>query len=178
MKFFATLIAIAAAMTLLVVTAAPNSQACHRDTNSYDNSVCKKFCGKSGYLLGECGNEGICVCKNKQKSSTTILNIHRGQVHSPVKIITEPKKTVTTTKTLSSQKKRKVVRKTITRVKKVITKTVTVTGSRPHRTASSSKPINNRVPIVVPNKKASLAPTKTTKQPKESAATFTTILYF
>ncbi|KAI8888146.1 hypothetical protein K501DRAFT_282879 [Backusella circina FSU 941] len=52
---------------VMMVSAAPSKKTCHKVTDLHAKSVCKKFCGKTGYLLGECGDEGICVCTKKVK---------------------------------------------------------------------------------------------------------------
>jgi hypothetical protein len=52
---------------VMMVSAAPNKKTCHKVSDAHAKSVCKKFCGKTGYLLGECGDEGICICTKKVK---------------------------------------------------------------------------------------------------------------
>ncbi|KAL0094550.1 hypothetical protein J3Q64DRAFT_1714812 [Phycomyces blakesleeanus] len=51
----------------LLAAAAPKAKNCHLIKDPHANAVCKSYCGKSGYLLGECGKSGICLCK-KSKS--------------------------------------------------------------------------------------------------------------
>ncbi|KAG2237939.1 hypothetical protein INT48_002500 [Thamnidium elegans] len=65
-------LAIFVATLIMMVSAAPSpKKTCQLIKDNHANSVCKKYCGKSGYLLGECGTEGICICKNKKAKKTT-----------------------------------------------------------------------------------------------------------
>lgn len=59
-------LAIFVATMIMMVSAAPSTKkVCHAVKDVHANAVCKAYCGKSGYSLGECGKEGICICKKK-----------------------------------------------------------------------------------------------------------------
>lgn len=65
-------IAILIATLIMMVSAAPSpKKTCQLIKDNHANSVCKKYCGKSGFLLGECGKEGICICKKKSPPKKT-----------------------------------------------------------------------------------------------------------
>ncbi|KAI9271182.1 hypothetical protein EDC94DRAFT_493588, partial [Helicostylum pulchrum] len=65
-------LAIFIATLIMMVSAAPSpKKTCQLIKDPHANSVCKKYCGKSGYLLGECGSKGICICKNKKAVAKT-----------------------------------------------------------------------------------------------------------
>lgn len=53
------------AVVIMMTSAAPSNMACHRLTEPHANTVCKSHCGNAGYLLGECGRDGICLCRTK-----------------------------------------------------------------------------------------------------------------
>ncbi|KAG0918308.1 hypothetical protein G6F62_001559 [Rhizopus arrhizus] len=59
------------AAVIMMATAAPHNKSCHRLKDAHANAVCKAYCGKAGYKLGECGVQGICICK-KTKISTKV----------------------------------------------------------------------------------------------------------
>ncbi|PHZ14499.1 uncharacterized protein RHIMIDRAFT_275260 [Rhizopus microsporus ATCC 52813] len=52
---------------IMVTSAAPSNKACHRLAEPHANAVCKSHCDNAGYLLGECGRDGICLCRTKYK---------------------------------------------------------------------------------------------------------------
>ncbi|KAI9349396.1 hypothetical protein BD770DRAFT_394998 [Pilaira anomala] len=57
---------------IMMVSAAPNpKQTCQVVKDKQANAVCKKYCGKTGYLLGECGSKGVCICKKPTIKKTT-----------------------------------------------------------------------------------------------------------
>ena len=61
---------------MMIVSAAPSSKkTCHALKDPHANAVCKDYCGKTGYLLGECGKTGICIC-NKKKATKKIAKKH------------------------------------------------------------------------------------------------------
>lgn len=62
---FTLYLAVFIAIMIMTVSAAPNKQKCHALKDPHANAVCGKYCGNTGYLLGECGKDGICICKNK-----------------------------------------------------------------------------------------------------------------
>ncbi|OBZ90057.1 hypothetical protein A0J61_01907 [Choanephora cucurbitarum] len=63
---FALYLTIFVAALVMMASAAPSNKRCKTITDAHENAVCKKYCGNSGYLLGECGSSGICLCKNKK----------------------------------------------------------------------------------------------------------------
>jgi hypothetical protein len=67
---FTLYLAVFIATMIMMVSAAPSKQVCHALKDPHANAVCKKYCGKSGYLLGECGKEGICICTKKSPKIT------------------------------------------------------------------------------------------------------------
>lgn len=70
-------LAIFVATMIMMVSAAPNTKkVCHAVKDVHANSVCKTYCGKAGYLLGECGKEGICICKKKTPAKKTVAKKH------------------------------------------------------------------------------------------------------
>ncbi|CAO3665227.1 unnamed protein product [Rhizopus microsporus] len=54
------------AAMIMMASAAPSKKICHTLSDPRANAVCKKYCGKVGYSLGECGNKGICICKSRK----------------------------------------------------------------------------------------------------------------
>lgn len=58
-----------AAVIIMMVSAAPSKMTCHTLSEAHANAVCKGYRGSTGYILGECGMEGICIYSNK---STTV----------------------------------------------------------------------------------------------------------
>ncbi|RCH82315.1 hypothetical protein CU097_005799, partial [Rhizopus azygosporus] len=54
------------AAMIMMASAAPSKKTCHKLKDPRANAVCKKYCGKVGYSLGECGNKGICICKSRK----------------------------------------------------------------------------------------------------------------
>ncbi|KAL7319831.1 hypothetical protein PS15m_002921 [Mucor circinelloides] len=89
MKFILQLSALAAAALISMASAAPGQKTCHTLSEAHANTVCKEYCGSTGYILGECGSEGICICSNK---STTV------KVHSTTLKAWRPLTTATTSK--------------------------------------------------------------------------------
>ncbi|KAF1797633.1 hypothetical protein V8B55DRAFT_1514501 [Mucor lusitanicus] len=88
MKLIPQLSTLAAiALLLSMVSAAPSSsghKTCHTLSEAHANAVCKEYCGSTGYILGECGSEGICICSNK----TATVQIHHTTLHSSVAVTT------------------------------------------------------------------------------------------
>lgn len=72
MKLILQLSALAATALISIVSAAPGQKTCHALSEAHANAVCKEYCGSTGYILGECGSEGICICSNK----TTTVKVH------------------------------------------------------------------------------------------------------
>ncbi|KAI9245579.1 hypothetical protein BY458DRAFT_528686 [Sporodiniella umbellata] len=54
---------------ITMATASVTRKACHKIRDPHANAVCKSYCGRAGYLLGECGNKGICICESKTHKS-------------------------------------------------------------------------------------------------------------
>lgn len=50
---------------IMMATAAPSNKACYTLTEPHANAVCKSHCGDAGYMLGECGDQGICMCQSE-----------------------------------------------------------------------------------------------------------------
>lgn len=51
---------------MMTTKATSHQKTCHPLKEAHANAVCKEYCGSVGYLLGECGKEGICVCEKRQ----------------------------------------------------------------------------------------------------------------
>jgi hypothetical protein len=51
---------------MMTTKATSHQKTCHPLKEVHANAVCKEYCGSVGYLLGECGEEGICVCEKRQ----------------------------------------------------------------------------------------------------------------
>lgn len=55
-----------AAVIIMIVSAALSKMTCHTLSEAHANAVCKGYCGSTGYILGECSMEGICIYSNKR----------------------------------------------------------------------------------------------------------------
>ncbi|CAO3628564.1 unnamed protein product [Mucor fragilis] len=72
MKLILQFSVLTTAALISIVSAAPGQKTCHALSEAHANAVCKEYCGSTGYILGECGSEGICICSNK----TTTVKVH------------------------------------------------------------------------------------------------------
>ncbi|GAN00995.1 hypothetical protein MAM1_0004c00424 [Mucor ambiguus] len=94
MKLVSQLSALAAAALISFVSAAPGQKICHALSEAHANAVCKEYCGSTGYILGKCGSEGICICSNK----TTTVKVHLTTPHASCSLTA----TATTTSKIST----------------------------------------------------------------------------
>ncbi|KAL9546935.1 hypothetical protein MBANPS3_006426 [Mucor bainieri] len=143
MKFILQLSALAAAL-ISIVSAAPGQKTCHTLSEAHANAVCKEYCGSTGYILGECGSEGICICSNK----TTTVKVYHTTPHASRSLTTTAAATTTTSRhstpvstishTRTNSKRHRSTKTTTTykTVKTTITKTITMKASEVSALAS------------------------------------------
>ncbi|KAK4516338.1 Sulfite reductase [NADPH] subunit beta [Mucor velutinosus] len=181
MKFTLHLSVLAAAVTLIsMVSAAPGQKPCHALSEAHANAVCKEYCGSTGYILGECGSEGICICNNK----TTTVKVHHTTPHTSHSLTPGASASkVSTTYHHSTQKYTSKIRSSAFKKhsKSISTISHTRTNSKRHRstkTTTTYKTVNTTITKTITMKASevsALADHASSKSKRRVATVYTTV---